>query len=452
MIRANRIIKIKKMKKLLVCIICISSFCYHVKAQEETNNNETALEKDIKVLISKNGNFSKFKKDKIDSYSDLVEYSTNLPQRNPSYKLSVFENSSKGTSTFVYEISQHYYDAALFNLELETIFLDKTKGFTKSIEKRTEGILDGIIKYKGEVVGFIETEEIIKNELNVLLFIGTFKIEDIRTCITAKILANMKLDDFTKPESTSNAKPKVSKNVLNSLDKLTKSVDNFEKEKTKNTLPEKPKFDIEDFIKGYDNSTKSTDKEKTNFEKMNDAIDKYDKDQNKNDSNKIYISKAPLVAIEIFMSQFDTKEIDELKRSITIENLQNAILKLLEQRKIGFNNLKKEEKSKINNLTYYYAEPNVPLSASSIYISEKNGKNAYCAYYKSNYEKELISKAFFNLPTFKKSSQPLRFEESQVVRKNMTVFDLYISNHKLGSYIIFNDINESSIQLYEDGY
>ena len=48
------------MKKILVSIICILSFCYKVKAQKETTNDETALEKGIKNFISKKGNFSEF--------------------------------------------------------------------------------------------------------------------------------------------------------------------------------------------------------------------------------------------------------------------------------------------------------------------------------------------------------------------------------------------------------
>ncbi len=202
------------MKKLLVYIICILSFCYHVKAQEKVNGNESALEKDLKNLIAKNGDFDAYKKDKIGNYENLNEYSTNITPTSTTRKFSIVENSNSHTSVFVYEVNQKS-DAALFNAELEVLFFDKTKGFTRSNYIDQDGLTEGTLSYNGKVIGFLKITEFIKYELKIILLVGNLNNKDRRNYISAKAVQSTKIGDTIKYITTQKEQQPEDRGLLN---------------------------------------------------------------------------------------------------------------------------------------------------------------------------------------------------------------------------------------------
>jgi len=158
-----------------------------------------------------------------------------------------------------------------------------------------------------------------------------------------------------------------------------------------------------------------------------------------------------------FMSQFDSIDMGNWKfdaenNAADVKNLQQSIMLLIGQGVLGFSQMKNGIYSTTSERIYYYTKPNILMKASVEYIIEKNSKNSYGAYYNNEIEKELSLQAFLAMPSFNKSTVPLRVEKAKLVNNAIekTRYNLYLSDKLAASYFI--NKNDNSIQVYEPGY
>ncbi len=410
-------------KFFIIFLNCVFNASVIAKCQEVLK--ETELETEIKNLISQKSNFKKNKTEKIASYKDLIEYKTNVRPLNWSYNLSVLENSNNKTAAFIYT-NNIKTEVAFFYMHLYVFLENETKSWKTIYEKeKVKNISRITISYNGKTVGFLHYDKRTADS-KIILFIGNLKMEDIDTYLSA-IMEKEKLDFLTESNSTnSDEDESAKKNTDDFLKGLSSFMDS-----------------ISPPIKILDSAEKAKNEKETilAFMRQFDSIPM----NNWGINSKKYID-----SIEAERKADSIKQ-EQLDR-YSLKTMSKEIMDIISQRSNGFINLKKAVQSKTDDKTYYYAKPNYYMSASSEYIIEKNGKNAYCAYYKNVKEKRMSSDAFLLINFLNKSEINFRIEVSKIKEPNKIRFNMYVDDVVVASYITYLDTKISSIQVYQLGY